>query len=136
MKVPPTAFPTIWEFNQDAIYVLPQLRGDSLSYLRAPRLDAGVFVAPMMRHVLTLPPNPAPVLGTQIGAQIQAQDQLFRMSRPAVPAENPSTKAPPPAGPPPMRRSVTRDTSQRRTPGADCRSFIAEKAFRGHPLHS
>ena len=76
-RTSPVTLPNHFEVHTDAIYPLPQLHSYNFDYLRVPHLNVGVFSAPHLQSVLTIPQNPTPLLGTQLASQFLAQDQLF-----------------------------------------------------------
>ena len=76
-RTSPVTLPNHFEVHTDAIYPLPQLHSHNFDYLRVPHLNVGVFSAPHLQSVLTIPKNPSPLLGTQLASQFLAQDQLF-----------------------------------------------------------
>ena len=73
----PATPPTYWELHQDPLYVVPQLHGLHFSYLRAPHLNVGVFEAPPLNFVLTVPSNPSPQLAAQLEAQFSAHRRMI-----------------------------------------------------------
>ena len=70
-------YPNQFEIHQDAIYPLPQLHSANFDYLRVPRLNSGVFEAPHLSSVFTMPANHPPLLASQLAAQFVAQDRLL-----------------------------------------------------------
>ena len=78
-RASPSTYPNYIELYTDAIYPIPQLHGVNFDYLRPPRLNAGVFEAPHLKDVYTIPSNPSPVLATQHAAQFLAQGRMFHV---------------------------------------------------------